>query len=77
LTTGLVREAVHDGRRIALLRCVDGPQGTVVEALVVSANGGEPIRRGPYTFGNAHEAFRFMQEATLALQYLGCTVRAA
>jgi hypothetical protein len=74
LSTALVREAVRDGRRVALLRCVDGPEGvTIVEAEVAAAGGG-PVRRGPYSFGNAHEAFRFLQEATLALQYLGCSV---
>ncbi len=36
---------------------------------------GEPVRRGPYRFASANEAFRFLQEASsLALQYLGCTV---
>ena len=58
-----------------MLRCVDGPDGaTIVEAEIAPAGGGQPVRRGPYTFGNPHEAFRFIQEATLALQYLGCVV---
>jgi hypothetical protein len=75
MSAELIREAVLDGRRVALLRCFDDPDGgTVVEAQVTGPAGGEPIRRGPYRFANAHEAFRFVQEAVLALQYLGCTV---
>jgi len=34
----------------------------------------DPVRRGPYRFATATEAFRFVQESLLALQYLGCTV---
>ena len=76
MSAELVREAVRDGRRVALLRCFDGPDGiTVVEAEVTAA-GSEPQRRGPYRFATPSEAFRFVQEALLALQYLGCTVAA-
>jgi hypothetical protein len=58
-----------------MLRCVDGPDGaTVVEVEVASAGTGGHVSRGPYRFRTAHEAFQFVQEATLALQYLGCTV---
>lgn len=71
----LIREATRDGRRIALLRCYDADGGgTLVEAEVTPSRGGDPIRRGPYRFENANEAFRFVQEALLALQYLGCQV---
>jgi len=75
MSAELVREATRAGRRVALLRCYDAADGaTVVEAEVVPQNGGTPIRRGPYRFPTAHDAFRFVQEATLALQYLGCAV---
>ena len=78
MSAELVREALRDGNRVALLRCFDGPEGaSIVEVEVVPADGGDPLRRGPYRFANAHEAFRFVQEALLALQYLGCTVTAA
>jgi hypothetical protein len=71
----LVREAVRDGERIALLRCFDGPEGwTIVEAELTKPDQEAPVTRGPYRFRNAAEAFRFVQEALLALQYLGCTV---
>ena len=74
MSAELVREASRDGHRVALLRCYDGMDGTTVVEAEVSANGNEPVKRGPYRFATAPEAFRFVQEATLALQYLGCTV---
>ncbi len=69
--TELLREAVRDGRRVALLRCYDGDGATIVEYE------SEPTgRRGSYRFNTAPEAFRFVQEALLAFQYLGCDVGA-
>jgi len=68
--TELIREATRDGRRVALLRCYDGDQATIVEY-----EAGPSARRGTYRFSTAPEAFRFVQEALLALQYLGCNVR--
>ena len=71
----LTREVLLDGRRLALVRCYDGADGmTVVEAEVQRSANAELVRRGPYQFATATEAFRFVQEALLALQYLGCTV---
>jgi hypothetical protein len=70
----LVREAKRDGRRVALLRCYDVEGGTVVEAEVTPMEGESAIHRGPYRFRNAPEAFRFVQETLLALQYLGCKI---
>jgi hypothetical protein len=70
----LVREAVLDGRRVALMRCYDGDGATIVEVEVVPADSDVPVTRGPYRFATAHEAFRFVQESLLALQYLGCSV---
>ncbi len=64
----LVRNVVQDGRNVATLRCYDGEGATIVD--YESATG----RRGSYRFNTAPEAFRFVQEALLALQYLGCTV---
>jgi hypothetical protein len=67
--TELIREAVRDGRRVALLRCYDGENATIVD-YEADASG----RSGSYRFASAPDAFRFVQEALLALQYLGCTV---
>ena len=74
MSTELVREAMRDGRRVALLRCYDDSEqsATIVEAEIHPA-AGDPVNRG-YRFGTAPEAFRFVQEALLALQYLGCNV---
>jgi hypothetical protein len=74
MSSELVREATYDGRRIALLRCFDADDGTIVEAEVLPPSATQPQRRGPYRFETAPEAFRFIQEALLALQYLGCQV---
>lgn len=73
----LVREATMDGRRVALLRCYDGDGVTTVEVEVVPDGSETAVNCGPYRFATAHEAFRFMQEALLALQYLGCSVVSA
>jgi hypothetical protein len=72
--TELVREATREGRRVALIRCYDGEGETIVEAQLTPVRGGDPVARGPYRFAAATDAFRFVQEALLALQYLGCTV---
>jgi hypothetical protein len=74
VSTELVREATREGRRVALLRCFDDPDegSTVVEAQIHPATG-DPVSHG-YRFATAPEAFRFVQEALLALQYLGCSV---
>jgi hypothetical protein len=70
----LVREALRDGQRVALLRCYDDPsdQATVVEA-EIHPTSGPPVKRA-YRFVTAPEAFKFVQEALLTLQYLGCKV---
>jgi hypothetical protein len=70
----LVREVTYDSRQLATLRCFDEEGGgTIVEAVVFPAAGGDGQTK-PYRFTNAHEAFRFVQEAMLVLQYLGCSV---
>jgi hypothetical protein len=66
----LVREARRDGLRVAVLRCRDDALGGSVVELEAEQTG---VRRH-YRFRNAPDAFRFVQEALLALQYLGCTV---
>jgi hypothetical protein len=71
----LLREATRDGRRVALLRCYDADGASVVEAEITPPGAQEPVRPGPYRFASATDAFRFVQEALLALQHLGCTVR--
>jgi hypothetical protein len=66
--TELIREASRDGRRVATLRCYDGEGATIV------AFESEAGRKGEYRFATAPDAFRFVQEALLAMQYLGCSI---
>ena len=78
LSAELVREATRDGRRVAMLRCYDDPRKARRSSRRRSFRGGH--RAGPprpYRFATAPEAFRFVQEALLALQYLGCNVALA
>ena len=74
MSAELVREAMRDGRCVVRFRCFDVVDATVVEAEVTPPGAVESVPRGPYRFASASEAFRFVQEALLALQYLGCTV---
>jgi hypothetical protein len=74
-----VRHARLDGHSIALLRAVDEGHRCVVEAQVwpKGATPDNPVRPGPYVFGTAVEATRFVTHAIEALIALGCDVRAA
>jgi hypothetical protein len=74
LSEELIRRVLQGDHVIATVRCYDDPAGTLVEAEITPAKGAQAVRRGPYRFGSAHEAFRFVQEAMLAFEYLGCTV---
>jgi hypothetical protein len=74
VTATLVRDVTRDGHLIARLRCYDdNAGGSMVDAEVLPPGAAQPVRRGPYRFADAGEAFRFVQEALLTLQYLGCT----
>jgi hypothetical protein len=74
LSTELIREATRDHQTVARLRCFDVYDATIVEAEVYAPGSDSPEHRGPYRFATAPEAFRFVQEAMLALQYLGCQI---
>jgi hypothetical protein len=70
-------EVRRGGRPLVLLRGLQGADGATVEAEVYPASDPpalEPVRR-PYAFANAAQATRFADEALLALEYLGCTVK--
>ena len=71
-----VRHARKDGRSIAILRAVDNGDSCVVEAEVFAPGASSPVRPGPYTFTDAHQATAFVTEAVEALMYLGCDVQA-
>lgn len=70
------RYAQKDGRRIALMRCFDlGAHAQVAcDVYPVGGKADEPQSAGPYIFRTAGEALRFVEEAALALRYLGCDI---
>jgi hypothetical protein len=74
MSAELVRRVLQGDHVIATLRCYDDPAGTSVEAELTPAGSKQSFHRGPYRFGSAHEAFKFVQEALLAFEYLGCTI---
>ena len=70
------RTAKKDGRRVVILRCFDRDDACIVECDVYPTNSlrVEPLHPGPYTFTSRDEASGFIEEALLALEYLGCDI---
>jgi hypothetical protein len=68
------RTARKDGRNVATLRRLQLGNQFIVESDVypVGTMRIEPVRPGPYVFGTREEASAFIEETTLALEYLGC-----
>lgn len=68
------RTARKDGRLVATLRRLMLGSQFIVESDVypVGTMRVEPVRPGPYIFGSREEASAFIEETTLALEYLGC-----
>ena len=75
MSPDLVREAAIEGRRLAIIHCFDRGGITTVEAEVLPAGATQPVLCGPYQFETVADAHRMVQEAALALRYLGCDVR--
>jgi hypothetical protein len=71
-----VHSARKDGREVVRLRSVDQGGSCVIECEVYPLSGlrVEPLRPGPYLFTSRPEADAFVNEAVLALSYLGCEV---
>jgi hypothetical protein len=67
------RQVEKDGRPIVLLRAIEGEDGCTVEYELRSVDG-DTVRPGRFCFDARVQASRFVDEATLALQYLGCSV---
>jgi hypothetical protein len=66
-----------DGRRVVLLRGVSAKGGGVTvetEIHPVTSSLESPPTVRPFSFTTAESAKRFVDEALLALQYLGCDV---
>lgn len=70
------RTARKDGRQVATLRRLMLGNQFIVESDVypVGTMRVEPVRPGPYVFGTRDEASTFIEETTLALEYLGCQI---
>jgi len=70
------RTAKKDGRRVVIMRCFDRDDSCLVECDVYPTNSlrVEPLHPGPYTFASRDEASGFIEEALLALEYLGCDI---
>lgn len=71
-----VHSARKDGREVVRLRSVDQGGSFVIECEVYPLSGlrVEPLRPGPYRFTSRTEGDAFVNEAVLALSYLGCEV---
>jgi hypothetical protein len=70
------RHAKKDGRRVVILRLFERDEKFIVECDVYPTNSlrVEPLHPGPYNFATKDEASAFIDEALLALEYLGCDV---
>jgi hypothetical protein len=70
------RTARKDGRQVVTLRRLMLGNQFIVESDVypVGTMRIDPVRPGPYIFTSRDEAAAFMDETTLALEYLGCEI---
>ena len=64
-----------DGHELVFLRCFQLGDRWVVECEVRPRGAAdETVRPGPYAFATERAARAFADEATLALEYLGCEI---
>ena len=70
------RRGVKDGRLVVALSCQDSGQGFAIALDVYPVTGPalNPIPLGPHPFGTLDDAVGFVEEALLALEYLGCSI---
>jgi len=69
-------EIRHEARPLVVLRAVASTGAVVVEATVHPVGAGmddEPMRR-PFPFASELQATRFVDEALVAFEYLGCLI---
>jgi hypothetical protein len=71
----LDRQATKEGKDVVHLHVRDADQ-CIVEASVFppQAAAGEAVPVAPFTFSTPEEAREFVEEASIALEYLGCDV---
>jgi len=70
-------EARREGRTVAVLRGLEGVNGAITvqtEVYPVTAHANADPQIRPYAFPTRELATRFVDEALLALEYLGCTL---
>lgn len=70
------RARTDDGHELLFLRCLRLGDRWVVECEVRPRGGADDatVRPGPYAFASERAAKAFADEATLALEYLGCEI---
>jgi hypothetical protein len=68
------RARTEDGHELVFLRCLRFGDRWVVECEVRPRGANETVRPGPYAFATERAARAFADEATLALEYLGCEI---
>jgi hypothetical protein len=70
-------EARKEGRTVAILRGIAGVNGAVTVETelypITAPHNAEPQVR-PYAFPSREQATRFVDEALMALEYLGCVL---
>jgi hypothetical protein len=69
------RARTDDGHELVFLRCLQLGDRWIVECEVRPRNvPDETVRLGPFAFATERAAKAFADEATLALEYLGCEI---
>lgn len=70
------RRAVKEGRTVVSIRGQEAGAGCRIEVDVFPVGGGgaAPLSLGPYGFESLDGAVDFVEEALLALEYLGCSI---
>ena len=70
------RARTDDGRELLFLRCLRLGDRWVVQCEVwpQGTMDGATVRPGPFVFATERAARAFADEATLALEYLGCDI---
>jgi hypothetical protein len=70
------RARTEDGHELVFLRCLRLGDRWLVECEVRPRGAGDEatVRLGPYAFATERAARAFADEATLALEYLGCEI---
>ncbi len=71
-----VRRAIKDGRTVVLLRGLEigGECAIDAEVYPITGAGLDPVQVGAHTFPTLDDALTYVEEALLALEYLGCSI---